>query len=49
MVLNEMALSEKSAKLKEETAKSKSINLATHQTAIEEIQAFDLEFNDIDR
>ena len=46
MVLNEMASTAKSAKLKEEPVKAKSINLATHQTAIEKIQSFDLDFND---
>ena len=45
MVMNEIALSEKSAKLKEEKGKSKSINLMTIKTAIEEIEDFELEFN----
>ena len=46
MVCNEIALSEKSTKVKKETTKSKTINLLTVQTAIDEIQEFDLVRND---
>ena len=46
MVRDEVASSEKSAKIKEEKTKTKSINLMTIQTAIDEIEEFELELVD---
>ena len=46
MVRDEIASSDKRAQVKEEKTKLKSVNLMTIQTAIDEIQAFDLEVND---
>ena len=45
MVRDEIASSDKRTQVKEEKTQLKSVNLMTIQTAIDEIQAFDLEVN----